>query len=163
MRGRPKLSIKRIQIITESLRAKHSQEAACRHADVAESSFYEWKKAGKLELERVEREGGAVRSERELHVALLRATEKALADVEADLVARIDKASVKDHKAAQWLLEKRFPAAWGEVRRVELTGADGGPIELMPARLLIAERLAQTNRRIVEVPRSMDLPEALEG
>ncbi len=162
MRGRPKLSLLRIKIISESIRKKNSQEAACRHAKVAESSYYEWLKQGRIELERIEREGGTVRSERELQVALLLARDEALAEVESDLVAKIDKHSVKDPKAAMWLLEKRFPAQWGEVRRVELTGVDGGPIEIMPARQVIAERLAQTNRRIVEVVPN-ELPEALEG
>lgn len=161
--GRPKLSQRRIKCLTDVIKAGHSDRQACRECDVGKTAFYRWLNEAQIELDRIEKEGGQVRTERELHVTLLKAYEKATAEAMAGPVALIQKHSLKDWRAASWFLEKRFPQEWGEVRRVELTGADGGPIELMPARLLIAERLAQTNRRIVEAPRPVELPEALEG
>jgi len=162
MRGRPKLSLVRIKVLSDSLKAGNSQRAACADADVSPSTFYDWLAAGKIELDRIEKEGGAVRTERALHVQLVRAVERSLADFEASCVAAVVKQMPKDYRAAEWLLEKRFPGEWGERQRLEITGADGGPIEIMPARSLIAERLAQTNRRILDVV-PPELPEALEG
>ena len=43
------------------------------------------------------------------------------------LVAR---SAPDDWRSAAWLLERLFPARYSNMRKLELTGADGGPITL---------------------------------
>lgn len=54
---------------------------------------------------------------------------KAEADFEAEIVRNINAAARSDHRAGQWLLERRRSASWAPVTKQELTGRNGGPIQ----------------------------------
>lgn len=68
----------------------------------------------------------------------------ARADLEAVLVGRVLGASEDPAhwKAAQWLLQKHFPKQWAEISKVELTGKNGGPVQLAKAELVERVKLA---------------------
>ena len=55
--------------------------------------------------------------------------EGALLAVKIGLLARMSKHSERHHSATAWLLERRWPDEFGR-QRVELTGADAGPIRI---------------------------------
>lgn len=46
------------------------------------------------------------------------------------LLLTIQAQAPQDWKAAAWILERRRPQHWGRSQRHELTGADGGPVQL---------------------------------
>jgi hypothetical protein len=45
-------------------------------------------------------------------------------------LAIIGRAADEHWQAAAWRLERRFPERYARNRRVELTGKDGGPVEI---------------------------------
>jgi hypothetical protein len=73
----------------------------------------------------------------EKYVMFLDAIEKALADGEIRDVAIVAKAALENWQAAAWKLERRNPGRWGRVRH-EITGKDGGPVEVKTWAELVA-------------------------
>ncbi|MFT3927450.1 MAG: hypothetical protein QM778_33260 [Myxococcales bacterium] len=60
---------------------------------------------------------------------------------EASLLQRLNKAGAKDWRADAWMLERRYGKRWRPPsQRQELTGANGGPVQLenLPTAELIA-------------------------
>ena len=59
-------------------------------------------------------------------------------------LAKIERAASDGNwQAAAWKLERRYPHAYGRnVTQMEVTGKDGGPIEVNDARALLAAKLA---------------------
>lgn len=47
-----------------------------------------------------------------------------------------------DWKALAWILEKKNPKVYRETKRQEITGAEGGPVEMADAGARVAARLA---------------------
>lgn len=56
---------------------------------------------------------------------------------EAELVGRLARMGRKNYKAAQWMLEHRFPERWA-LKRLELSGPGGGPIAVGATDQLLA-------------------------
>jgi hypothetical protein len=69
-------------------------------------------------------------------------------DAERELVDLIRSSVPDDWKAGAWLLERRHPRRWGRLDRSELTGANGGPVQVaaqvveIPAQLPTADAWA---------------------
>lgn len=68
---------------------------------------------------------------------------------EVTLAARIADHSKKDWRAAHAILRARHPERWNVATRHELSGPDGGPVELAPALTVLETKLAlmEKNRR----------------
>ncbi len=76
---------------------------------------------------------------------------------------------VRDWKAAAWLLERMDPARFARITRHEVTGAEGGPVEVsgLDARAEVERVLNETAERL-GLPTAIalgpgDLPAALDG
>ena len=55
---------------------------------------------------------------------------QAIAESEERDLSLIDMAAMQGFwQAAAWKLERKFPNRWGKIQKVEMTGAEGGPIE----------------------------------
>lgn len=65
---------------------------------------------------------------------------------EVNLAATIANAGRKDWRAAHAILRARHPERWNVATRHELSGPDGGPVELAPALTRLDERLALMER-----------------
>jgi hypothetical protein len=50
---------------------------------------------------------------------------------EKTIVGNIQSAAKADHRAGQWLLERRVSSRWAPVSKQELTGKNGGPLQQM--------------------------------
>lgn len=98
------------------LRAGNYVETAAACAGIHKDTFYEWCKKG--------------RKGEEPFAAFVEAVDKAIAESEARDVALIGKAATVNWQAAAWRLERKMPHKWGRHERHELTGANGGPIEM---------------------------------
>lgn len=98
------------------LRAGNYVETAAACAGIHKDTFYEWCKKG--------------RKGEEPFAAFVEVVDKAIAESEARDVALIGKAATVNWQAAAWRLERKMPHKWGRHERHELTGANGGPIEM---------------------------------
>jgi hypothetical protein len=88
--------------------------------------------------------------------------EKAEALAKGTYEATIAKASENNWTAAAWWLERRHPAEYAKRERVEMTGADGGPIDYRDVSALPdheREALAQAIRDHLATGRQPGSPE----
>lgn len=105
-------------LIVEAVRAGNYYEVAARAAGVEASTFYKWMKRG--------REGKGKR-----YVEFFHAVEQARAEAERESVEIVRNAAKKDWAAASWWLERIAPARWGRRDKFEVTGAEGGPVQVV--------------------------------
>lgn len=121
--------------IVSALKAGNYQESAARFAGVSATTFYRWMAEAT--------EPGASKELREFREAV----ENARAQAEIESVALIRQAARDGTwQAAAWYLERSHPTRWGRFQRTEVTGPNGGPVqvdvELLDKR--IADLIAET-------------------
>ena len=127
--GRPtKLNDELKDQICKVVRAGNYIETAAAYAGLSKQTLYDWMKRGRRESEARNEGKSGIRKE-EKYVRFLDAIEKALADGEIRDVAIVAQAATENWQAAAWKLERRNPGRWGRVRH-EITGKDGGPVEV---------------------------------
>jgi hypothetical protein len=120
--------------ICAALRLGVSQECAATSAGITERSFYIWLEKGREGLEP--------------YVQFLQEVHAAENDAEMELVNLIKASAQDDWKAGAWILERRHPRRWGRLDRSEISGANGGPVQVaaqvveIPAQLPTAEAWA---------------------
>lgn len=85
----------RCKTVLEALRLGLSYETAAKLAGVSKVTLYNW---------------------REEHEDFATECEQVIAQCEQRLVEVVDRATLDDYKAAQWMLERRFPRTWGTLR-----------------------------------------------
>lgn len=166
--GRPsKLTQQMIDRIGASLRTGHYVETAAAMAGISKVTLYAWLKHG---ARMADTPASKLKAHDRLCISFLQVVEAAQADAEdRDLlrhaaVARgglertittektnaqgeVIEKTVKvetmppDARAIEWRLERRHPARWGRRSSIEVTGPDGGPLELTTEER--ADRLAQ--------------------
>ena len=119
MAGRkPKLNKMVIKRLEEALLAGNYIETACDYAGINRATFYKWM----AEAEKP----GAKPLLRELSDTVT----SARAQAEMRNVLRIQKAADDSWQAAGWWLERSFPQRWGRHQKVELSGSNGGAINV---------------------------------
>lgn len=101
--------------VVTALRAGCYAETAAAYAGISKNTLYRWLREG-------ERAKSGEKHEWKLHY------DRALIESELVALGRIRKAAERNWQAAAWYLERRKPHEWGR-RRVEVTGADGKPVE----------------------------------
>jgi hypothetical protein len=111
MAGRPtKLTPAVHQRILQALRQGATHAHAAAYAGVAERSFYNW---------------------RDENVQFLQAVSQAEAEGALVQLVHINKAATDDWRAAAWILEHRFPHAYGRtVQQLEHSGPGGQEIRI---------------------------------
>lgn len=116
-------------------------ETAVAHCGISKTTYYSWTRKGAEERKHIS-DGGKPRKTFGLYLDLLNAVEKAMADAELSDLRVITEAASEDGswQAAAWKLERRNPSRWGRVRH-EVTGKDGGPIEVKTWAALVASAL----------------------
>ena len=121
---RPMLNKTISKKIEQALRAGNYKQTAAKYAGISLGTFYGWMQRGR----NFEQNDGP--KEDAIYFEFLKMVEKAMADAEVEDVAIIKNASRKQWQAAAWMLERKFPDRWGRRDHVELTGKDGGPVEI---------------------------------
>lgn len=110
--------------IIQALQAGNYVETAARYAGVAPTTFYRWMEQGEQD--------GANPLYREFRDAV----ESARAQAEVRSIALIQQAAQNGTwQAAAWFLERSHPHRWGRFQRTEVSGRDGGPVEVDVASL----------------------------
>ena len=102
--------------ILTAIRAGNYPTTAARMAGIHATTLASWRERGELG--------------QEPFCSFLERMEKARAEGEVSLVARIAQAGRETWQANAWLLERQYPDRWGRRERHEHTGRDGGPIEV---------------------------------
>lgn len=111
------------------------QDIAARYAGIDPATFYRWMEKG-MDPDQPDPRYGEFRE----------AIETAKAQSEVRSVALINAAAQRGTwQAAAWYLERSYPQRWGRYTRTEVTGKDGGPIEIDAVTLerKIAEALGE--------------------
>lgn len=123
--GRPtKFTPERTEKLLQALRGGNYRDTACKYAGISHTTFHKWMKIGHSE--------GAPPE----YVEFVEAVEKAEADAEVFDIALIRQAATGGNwQAAAWVRERKNPEKWGrrDASKVELTGADGGPVDVRVA------------------------------
>jgi hypothetical protein len=134
--GRPsKLTPETIDRLIGALAAGNYKETAATYAGITISTLNKWLQIGASDIE--------VGRETE-YSALFVAVRAAEAEAEVEAVTAIRLAFGDDWKAAVAFLERRHTQRWGRTNRVELTGAEGGPVQLAQAEIVTeAQRIVQ--------------------
>lgn len=129
-----------IATFLDGVRMGLPQREAAARAGWSERSVTWWKQIAR---DAVDRGGKLTGREREC-VAFLADLRKATADCKAGHLAVITRAAQRDGQwqASAWLLERRFPDEFGR-RVVEVTGADGGPIQVEERLVSLLDQVRQ--------------------
>jgi hypothetical protein len=104
--------------ITKALKAGCTKKDACDLASISEQTFYRWIREGETAEE------GSVAYQ------FCESIKKAIAEARARNITIIQKHAVKNWTAAAWWLERSDPEHWGKRDKLEMTGADGGALEM---------------------------------
>lgn len=112
----------------------HFRDTACARARIDPKSLWRWLEQGRKDLESTEEDG-----ELSDHARFYLDVEEAETSVESTMVGLIIAGSNED---LRWFLERRYPRRWGKMAtRIEVTGADGGPVKVDDARRTLLGRL----------------------
>lgn len=123
-----------VNTITKALKAGCTKKDACTLASISEQTFYRWLREGEKAIE------GSTAYQ------FCESIKKAIAEARARNVTIIQKHAVNNWTAAAWWLERTDPENWGKRDRVEMTGADGGAMEMR-----VISETEITDAEIVEI------------
>jgi transposase len=127
-------------------------ETAAAHAGIHKDTLYDWLKKGRQHSQQ-ETNGEKLTEKQQALARFSDAIEKALGDAELRDIAIISKAAAEGAwQASAWRLERKFPDRWGKRSHVELTGRNGGHIQVGPAVDLtqLSTEEIQTLHRIIQ-------------
>jgi len=99
----------------------------CDYVGITPQTLGNWLRKGEELSEFDDRD---LTDEEQLFVKLFYDIRKARSLSEMRAVEKIRKAGEQDWKAAAWFLERTATPRWGRVDRTEITGVDGGAIEI---------------------------------
>lgn len=105
------------QKICGLIQAGNYAKTAALACGIAESTYYLWLAKGK-------------KAKRGQYHDFYQAIEQAQAEGEMKLVSVIAESSLESWQAAAWMLERKFPQAWGRKERVEHSTGDR-PLEMV--------------------------------
>jgi len=138
------------ETLLKLISAGNYQRTACRAAGVSEATFYEWKRKGEAARDDLDNGMALTQTEEEL-VWFVNELDEARAKAEAALVARwYTEAADGDWRAAERFLAKAFPERWADpATRLEVTGANGGPVAQLQAHVHAIQEADQDKQRKV--------------
>jgi len=121
-------------------------ETACAEIGVAKNSYYNWIRRGEAEEARIVN-GEAPDPKEKIYIDFLYATSAAMENIEMLLLDVIYEKALadKDTSEVKWLLTRRNRARYGDQQIVksEISGPDGGAIEIGDARAELIAKLTK--------------------
>lgn len=125
--GRPTLLTEtKMEAIVDFLERGNTFTATAKAVGVNPVTLKSWIRKGH-ELSLLSRE---LTEKEQMFVDFSTAVEKARAMAEIRALEKIRQAGDSSWQAAAWYLERANPQEWGLIRRTEITGADGGAIQV---------------------------------
>lgn len=129
MAGRKALrSPEREQAVLNALRVGNTRRASAAAAGVSHETFYNWL----------------------TDVTFSDRVTQAEAEAELRFLGQVAKHAATSPQAAQWWLERRRPADYRRQDGVELTGANGGPIEMADVTANLNDHERQLLRKVID-------------
>jgi len=110
------------ELFCDAIRLGLSYRDAARVAGIAPRTANDWRAQGREEIEP--------------YATFLAAVERAQGEGAQARLELIMGAALKDWKAAAWIQERRDPADYG-THRLEVTGADGAPLQMSRTEIVI--------------------------
>ena len=146
-RGRKTLlNPQRLEAITTMLRAGAYVDDSCRAVGISKATFYVWLNRGNVQRERLAA-GLEIEPDEAPYLEFLDAVEEADAEGIISHVMNIDNAAKNGTwQASAWILERKQPRKWGRYDRTEISGPEGGPIQINVS----TEELERKVMRILE-------------
>lgn len=148
--GRPTVLTDDVQDrIVSAVRAGSYLDDAASYAGIARQTLWRWLSAGRTAQDKIDNDEDITDHEHRL-VEFCNAVEKARADAVIRNIGIIQQAAQDGSwQASAWYLERTNPRKWGRHETVEITGADGGAIQVehsvkdtLAAKFQAAERAA---------------------
>jgi transposase len=118
--------------ILEALRSGNYAADACGYAGVSTSAFFDWVQRGQIETARREAGEDPIESET-IYAEFSDAVRTAKAQARVRNVALIQRAAQDTWQAAAWFLERTSPQEWGRFNRTEISGPNGGAVQVESA------------------------------
>ena len=134
--------------ITSLIRAGNIPVRAAQAKGVPRSTWYSWLARGRVAAGR-RHDGVAVPEPEQIFVDLVDTIERAESESQVIAVNYLMKAVPTAPNAAIAWLERRFPREWQRSERHEVSGPDGGPVQVEDFRLRLAERADQLAARLL--------------
>jgi len=146
-RGRKTLlNADRLNAITTMLRAGAYIDESCKSVGISTTSFFNWIARGKVQRER-QAAGLQTQPDEIPFLEFLEAIEIADAEGIIGHVMNIDNAAKNGAwQASAWILERKQPKKWGRSDRTEISGPEGGAIQINVS----TEELERKVNRILE-------------
>ena len=145
--------------IVTAIRAGSYLDDAASYAGISRAVVFKWLAQGRDAQER--RDTGSDLTDFETRlVDFLDAVEKARADAVIRNVGIIQSAAQDGQwQAAAWYLERTNPRKWGRHETVELTGADGGAIQVEHSvKDTLAAKFAAAEKAALDVIETREIP-----
>lgn len=116
--------------IVTMLQAGSYVDDACRAVGIHRSTFYNWMQRGNIQRER-QGAGLPVEDNEAQYLDFLDTIEVADAEGIISHLMNIDNAAKNGAwQASAWILERKQPKKWGRYDRTEISGPDGGAIQI---------------------------------
>jgi len=129
-RQAPSLSDEKLKVLIASLKNGAYVETACSYAGIGTSSVYRWLERGRVEDERLQN-GEAPNPEETPYWEIWDAIEKARSEATLRNLTLIQTAAQSGSwQAAAWYLERTSPKLYARRNYNEVTGANGGALEV---------------------------------
>ena len=130
-RGRKTLlTPERLEAIKTMLRAGAYVDDSCRAVGITKTTFYNWLQRGNIQRERLNA-GLEIEENESKFLDFLDAVEEADAEGIIGHLMNIDNAAKNGTwQASAWILERKQPKKWGRYDRTEISGPDGGAIQI---------------------------------
>jgi hypothetical protein len=122
--------------ICRAIRIGATREVAAQAAGVTRRTLQYWIERGKAEQERLAQKGARRRKREEPYLHFLHALEEAEAEGE---VTHLETIAADGAAGSKWILSRRHPDRWAQVRKEEISGPGGKPLIPVPE-LTDAER-----------------------
>ena len=117
---RTKYTPETVDKITQAIRLGATYKLACDYAGISEDTFYQWRntKSEFSEAIKLAEGEGALKS-----LAVIERAANGVKGEDGEYIL------APTWQAAAWKLERRYPDMYGK-QRLELTGANGGPVQV---------------------------------
>jgi hypothetical protein len=144
--------------VANLVRAGNKPMRAALARGVPRSTFYYWMARGRAAASR-RKDGLDVDGSEQPFLDFSDAIERAESESQVIAVSHLMKAMPSTPTAVLAWLERRFPQEWSRTERHELTGSDGGPVQVEDFRARLTERAERIAARLLEAIGPGETPE----
>lgn len=132
MARKSKLNEELINRAAELVNAGHYDNTVFTCLGIGETTWYRWINLGEEDF---------LNGKNTIVAKFWESVSKARAAAEIRNLEIVQTAANDDWKAAAWFLERKYNEKWGRKEKTELTGKNGGPVEISNAKELLMQKI----------------------